>query len=279
MSVSPGSQRVGFVEVGPRDGFQNWPDPVPTPVKLALIDGALAAGVPRVEVTSLVSPKWVPQLADAETVLSQLSARGRDTMARVRVLVPNLKGLERALAFVEAGLGNVLVNVGVTDGFNQHNLNRSVAETLAEIKAVVDTAAPAGVRVDASISVAWGCPYDGPVAPQQTIEVAARVADLGVSELSFGDTIGVAAPAGVKALSELALERLRPTRPGMCAPRTCSRWSRTWAFAPTSMSASWLRPPSISRPPWARSCRASSIEPVRRPGWPRRPPPGRLRDE
>jgi hydroxymethylglutaryl-CoA lyase len=205
--ISPGSEHVAFVEVGPRDGFQNWPDPVPTSVKLALIDDAIAAGVPRVEVTSLVSPKWVPQLADAEQVLTELSARGRDTMARVRVLVPNLKGLERALAFVEAGLGNVLVNVGVTDGFNQHNLNRSVAETLAEIKAVVDAAAPAGVRVDASISVAWGCPYDGPVAPEQATEVAARVADLGVSELSFGDTIGVAAPAGVRALSELALER------------------------------------------------------------------------
>lgn len=198
---------MGFTEVGPRDGFQNWHSPVPTPVKLALIDDALAAGVPRVEVTSMVSPKWVPQLADAEAVLTELSSRGRETMARLRVLVPNLKGLERALAFGADGLDNVLVNVGVTDGFNQHNLNRTVAETIADIRAVVEAARPAGVRVDASISVAWGCPYDGPVTPQQSIEVAARVAELGVAELSFGDTIGVAAPAGVTALSGLALER------------------------------------------------------------------------
>ncbi len=207
MSISPGGKRVGFTEVGPRDGFQNWHEPVPTRVKLALIDDALAAGVPRVEVTSMVSPRWVPQLADAEAVLTELSARGRGTMARLRVLVPNLKGLERALAFGADGLRNVLVNVGVTDGFNQHNLNRTVAETIADIGAVVDAAAPAGLRVDASISVAWGCPYDGPVSPEQAIEVAARVVELGVAELSFGDTIGVAAPAGVAALSELALER------------------------------------------------------------------------
>ena len=207
MSVDPNGTRVSFTEVGPRDGFQNWPAPVPTPVKLALIDGALAAGVPRVEVTSMVSPKWVPQLADAEEVLRDLSNRGRSTMARLRVLVPNLKGLERAATFAGDGLANVLVNVGVTDGFNRHNLNRSVAETLDDIKAVVAAAHPAGMRVDASISVAWGCPYDGPVSPQQAIEVASRVAELGVAELSFGDTIGVAAPAGVRALSEMALAR------------------------------------------------------------------------
>ena len=206
MSTLAGDQ-VAFVEVGPRDGFQNWPAPVPTPVKMALIDDALAAGVPRVEVTSMVSPKWVPQLADAEEVLRQLAGRGADTMKRLRVLVPNLRGFERAAAFFDGGLANVLVNVGVTDGFNQHNLNRTVAETIEDIRQVVAAAEPAGVRVDASISVAWGCPYDGPVSPERAVEVAAAVADLGVAELSFGDTIGVAAPAGVLALSRLALER------------------------------------------------------------------------
>jgi hydroxymethylglutaryl-CoA lyase len=200
--------RVWFTEVGPRDGFQNWPRPVPTPVKLELIHAALDAGVPRVEVTSMVSPKWVPQLADAETVLETLRDGGADVLKRVRVLVPNLKGMERASRFYDDGLANVLVNVGVTDGFNQHNLNRSVEETLVDIGEVVAAAAPGKVRVDASVSVAWGCPYDGPVPPERAIALARRLAEMGVAELSFGDTIGVAGPAEVGRLSEMALEAL-----------------------------------------------------------------------
>ena len=206
MTESRAATKVWFTEVGPRDGFQNWPRPVPTPVKLELIDAALDAGVPRVEVTSMVSPRWVPQLADAESVLESLRDAGGDVLKRVRVLVPNLKGMERASRFFDDGLANVLVNVGVTDGFNRHNLNRSVEETLIDIGEVVAAAAPSKVRVDASVSVAWGCPYDGPVAPDRVIAVAQRLAEMGVAELSFGDTIGVAGPAEVGRLSELALE-------------------------------------------------------------------------
>ncbi len=154
----------------------------------------------------MVSPKWVPQLADAETVLEALRDGGGDVLERVRVLVPNLKGMERASRFFDDGLANVLVNVGVTDGFNRHNLNRSVEETLQDIGKVVAAAAPKKVRVDASVSVAWGCPYDGPVAPERAVAVAQRLADIGVAELSFGDTIGVAAPAEVRRLSEMALQ-------------------------------------------------------------------------
>jgi hydroxymethylglutaryl-CoA lyase len=200
--------KVWFTEVGPRDGFQNWPRPVSTPVKLELIHAALDAGVPRVEVTSMVSPKWVPQLADAETVLETLRDEGGDVLQRVRVLVPNLKGMERASRFFDDGLANVLVNVGVTEGFNRHNLNRSVEETLQDVGEVVAAAAPKKVRVDASVSVAWGCPYDGPVAPERAVAVAQRLAEIGVAELSFGDTIGVAAPAEVRRLSEMALQVL-----------------------------------------------------------------------
>jgi hydroxymethylglutaryl-CoA lyase len=154
----------------------------------------------------MVSPQWVPQLADAEMVLETLRDDGGDVLKRVRVLVPNLKGMERASRFFDDGLANVLVNVGVTDGFNRHNLNRSVEETLQEIGDVVAAAAPSKVRVDASVSVAWGCPYDGPVAPERAIAVARRLAEMGVAELSFGDTIGVAGPAEVRRLSEMALE-------------------------------------------------------------------------
>ncbi|MGI8608494.1 MAG: hydroxymethylglutaryl-CoA lyase [Candidatus Dormibacteria bacterium] len=193
---------IRFTEVGPRDGLQNWPQPVGTETKLRLIRAALAAGVQRVEATSMVSPKWVPQMADAEQVLAALSP---GEMERVRVLVPNLRGLERAVA---AGASNVIVNVGVTDGFNKKNLNRTVAETLKDIGQVIEAADDADVQVDASVSVAWGCPYDGPVSADQTIEVAMRLVEMGVSEISFGDTIGVAMPGGVGTLATYAIDRL-----------------------------------------------------------------------
>jgi hydroxymethylglutaryl-CoA lyase len=194
--------RIRFTEVGPRDGFQNWPDPVATETKVGLVRAALAAGAERVEAASMVSPRWVPQMADGEQVLAALS---EEEMDRVRVLVPNLKGLERAMA---AGARNVLVNVAVTDGFNRKNLNRSVAETLVDIQRVIEVAAEEDLRVDASVSVAWGCPFDGPVSVDQSIEVAMRLVEMGAAEVSFGDTIGVATPTGVGTLATLALERL-----------------------------------------------------------------------
>src|SRR5207245_10016739 len=159
--------------------------------------------------TAMVSPKWVPRMADAEDVLETLRAElsDGDMGSRVRVLVPNLKGLERAAGYFPHGVGNLLVNVGVTDGFNRHNLNRSVDETLEEIGLVVQAARPRGIRVDASISVAWGCPYDGPVAPERVMAVAERLFEAGVAELSFGDTIGVATPTGVRAVAAEALRR------------------------------------------------------------------------
>lgn len=193
---------VRFTEVGPRDGFQNWPQPVATETKVRLVRAALAAGIQRVEATSMVSPKWVPQMADGERVLASLSI---DELERVRVLVPNLKGLERA---VGAGARNVIVNVGVTDGFNRKNLNRTVAETLEDISEVIDAAADDDVRVDASVSVAWGCPFDGPVSADQTIDIAIRLVEMGVNEVSFGDTIGVAMPGSVGTLATYALDRL-----------------------------------------------------------------------
>ena len=200
--------RVGFVEVGPRDGFQNWPQPVSTDVKLRLIRAALEAGVPRVEVTSMVSPKWVPQMADADQVLrgltTDLVAEMPADRTRIRVLVPNLRGYRDA---AERNVRNVLVNVGVTDGFNRHNLNRSVDETLGDIRQVTLDALDRDIRVDASVSVAWGCPFDGPVSAAAALAVAERLVEIGVAELSFGDTIGVATPPGVEALASGAMAR------------------------------------------------------------------------
>jgi hydroxymethylglutaryl-CoA lyase len=200
--------RVTFIEVGPRDGFQNWPAEVPTEVKLKLIRAAIDAGVPRVEATSMVSPKWVPQLADSAQVMAGLTQNLIDELPadlyRIRVLVPNLHGYQDALA---AGARNVLVNVGATEGFNRHNLNRSVAETVEDIRKISVDAMDRGVRVDASVSVAWGCPYDGHVGAEQALDLAQHLVELGVAELSFGDTIGVATPTGVRRLASMALER------------------------------------------------------------------------
>jgi hydroxymethylglutaryl-CoA lyase len=156
MSESP---TVDWVEVGPRDGLQSWSRTLPTSTKVGLVANLLDCGFRRVEATSMVHPKWVPQLADAEAVLEAL----QDRIDRLRVLVPNRRGLDRARS---AGVRNVAVTVAATDGYNQHNLNRSVKETLQEIQEIAGEARRDRVVVDASVSVAFGCPYEGTVTPE-----------------------------------------------------------------------------------------------------------------
>jgi hydroxymethylglutaryl-CoA lyase len=199
-------EAIRFVEVAPRDGFQNWPDPVSTEIKERLVRDLIAAGVESVEATSFVSPTWVPQMADAEELMHRL---GPGLHPRLRVLVPNRRGFERALA---AGATVVVVNAAATDGFNRRNLNRSVAETLDEVAAVCKAAAAAGVEVVGSVSVAWGCPYDGPVTKQQALEVSRRLLAAGCARLSIADTIGVAHPAAVSELCHDALEEFGTDR-------------------------------------------------------------------
>ncbi|HVC21957.1 MAG TPA: hydroxymethylglutaryl-CoA lyase [Candidatus Dormibacteraeota bacterium] len=200
------SERISFTEVGPRDGLQNLPEELTTERKLELIGRALDAGVDLVEATSFVSPKWVPKLADAEAVMTGLATqRGPDVMNRVRVLVPNRKGLERAL---DVGAKRVIVNVGVTDSFNQRNLNRSVEETLKDIGVVAQLARTAGCLWDASLSVAFGCPFEGRVAPEPVCELAGEMIALGASEISLADTIGVADPSQITAMVELLAARV-----------------------------------------------------------------------
>ncbi|HVB14626.1 MAG TPA: hydroxymethylglutaryl-CoA lyase [Candidatus Dormibacteraeota bacterium] len=207
--VAAPTERIFFTEVGPRDGLQNLPEELPPPLKLELIRGALDSGVDQVEATAFVSPKWVPKLADAEIVMSQLvEERGAGALDRVRVLVPNRRGLERAM---HAGARRVIVNLGATDGFNQHNLNRSVKETVTEIEEVARQAARAGCQWDASLSVAFGCPYEGQVQPRRVVELAVQMADLGASEISLADTIGVADPGAVAQLVRLVADRVPVT--------------------------------------------------------------------
>jgi hydroxymethylglutaryl-CoA lyase len=191
---------VTWTDVAPRDGLQNIAGTVATEVKLRLIEGLLAAGVPRVEATSFVSPRWVPQLADAADLLR---AVGPGALPRLRVLIPNRRGLELAL---EHGVTNVLYTIGATDTFNRRNVNRSVADSLDDLADVVGDAGSAGCRVDVAVSVAFGCPFEGAVAPQTLVDHSAELVQRGATEVGIADTIGVAHPAAVRELCARAAE-------------------------------------------------------------------------
>jgi hydroxymethylglutaryl-CoA lyase len=206
MSGTP-TIEIEWIEVGPRDGLQSWPATLPTPAKVGLITNLLECGFHRVEATSMVHPKWVPQLADAEAVLTALL----DRLDRLRVLVPNQRGFDRAM---QAGVRNVAVTVAATDSYNRHNLNRSVDETLKEIAGLASAAQRDKVVVDASISVAFGCPYDGAVSPERVAEVASRLEAGGIAEITLADTIGVANPAQVESLFQVVREQLPAVRWG-----------------------------------------------------------------
>jgi hydroxymethylglutaryl-CoA lyase len=186
--------RVRIYEVGARDGLQNEKTAVPTPVKAAFIHRLAAAGLGTVEATSFVHPKWVPQLADAEALFPQLADLGG---VRLPVLVPNEKGLDRALAL---GARDVAVFASATESFAKANLNRTVDEALAMFAPVVTRAKAEGAQVRGYLSMCFGDPWEGPVPAAQVVEVCRRLLDMGCDELSLGDTIGVATPGQVTAL-------------------------------------------------------------------------------
>ena len=181
-------QRVTVVEVVPRDGLQNEQGVIPTEAKIAFINMLGEAGFPVVEATSFVSPKAIPQLADASEVMAGISRRPG---TRYSVLVPNEKGMRRALA---AQVDEVAVFTGASETFVQHNIRTSIAGSIANFRPVVEMARQAGIRVRGYISTAFGCPYEGAVAPAAVANVARELVTLGVDELSIGDTIGVATP-------------------------------------------------------------------------------------
>src|SRR2546428_1467522 len=179
---------VRVVEVGPRDGLQNEKAQVPTEQKIQFITMLADAGLPVVEATSFVSPRAIPQLSDASEVMAGLTQL---PTTQYPVLVPNLKGMERALA---AGVRSVAVFTAATESFTRHNINATIAESLANFRPVVALAQQEGVAVRGYISTVFGCPYEGAVAPQQVLTVAQALLEMGISELSLGDTIGVATP-------------------------------------------------------------------------------------
>jgi hydroxymethylglutaryl-CoA lyase len=220
MSELPPSVRIR--EVGPRDGFQNEPEVIPTELKVELIDALARTGLRRLEVTSLVRPEVVPQLADAAEVLARIDVPAG---VSVSVLVPNDRGLERALVLrEEIALGDagrhsapapgtrpafdaVNVFLSASETHNRKNVNRSVAESLAGVSRVLARAREAGLRCEGVISTSFGCPYEGLVPPRRVLDIAAALCDAGAQEIAFGDTTGMANPRQVGEFFAIARER------------------------------------------------------------------------
>ncbi len=198
----PSSVRIR--EVGPRDGFQNEPETISTEQKLGLIDELGLTGLKRIELTSFVRPGLIPQLADAEEVLSSYN---KVDGVSYSVLIPNERGLKRALKYREK-FDEINVFLSASESHNKRNVNRSIRESLRELKKVVTTAGREGLRCEGVISVAFGCPYEGEVKTKQVLEVADRLADIGCGEIAFGDTFGMANPAQVRNFFLLAREHL-----------------------------------------------------------------------
>ena len=194
--------RVRLVEVGPRDGLQNEQATVATSVKIALIDRLTDAGFAAIEATAFVSPKWVPQMADAAEVMAGIR---RGEGVRYPVLVPNMKGFEAALA---AKADEVAVFVAASETFSRKNINCSIAESLERAQPVHVAAAAHGIRVRGYISCVLGCPYEGEVDPVKVTEVAAALHRMGSYEVSLGDTIGVGTAGKTKALLATVAQRV-----------------------------------------------------------------------
>ena len=195
-------RKVTVVEVGPRDGLQNESAVVSTGDKIAFVDRLSAANLPVIEVSAFVSPKWVPQMADAADVFAGIARR---TGVRYTALVPNLAGLDRALA---AGVREIAIFAAASETFSRMNVNQSVADSLATYRQVCDRALAAGVRVRGYLSTAFGCPYEGEVSPATVASVAARLIELGVFEVAISDTIGIAHPGQVPLVLDAVLNRI-----------------------------------------------------------------------
>jgi len=194
--------RVTIYEVGPRDGLQNEARLVPTADKVALIDQLSKTGLPAIEISSFVSPKWIPQLADAAEVSRKVT---RQPGVRYSALVPNRKGLETALG---AGMKEIAVFLSASETHNKRNVNKTIAETLDEFREVVEPALAAGAKVRAYVSTVFGCPYEGDVDPVRVRDLSLTLRDMGVYQISLGDTIGVANPWQVQQVLELVLADL-----------------------------------------------------------------------
>jgi hydroxymethylglutaryl-CoA lyase len=204
MSTLPAS--VTIVEVGPRDGLQNEPAQISTDDKVAYVDRLSAAGLKQIEVSAFVSPKWIPQLADATDVFSRIT---RKPGTRYSALVPNMAGLERAIA---AGVTDVAIFAAASETFSRKNTNRGIDESFATYREVTDAAIAAGLRVRGYLSTAFACPFEGVTPVDRVVELSSRMLDLGVYEVAISDTIGTAHPGQVQLLLSQLLLPLPSTR-------------------------------------------------------------------
>jgi hydroxymethylglutaryl-CoA lyase len=200
----PGSARVR--EVGPRDGFQNEPEIIATDDKVRLIDLLARTGVTRLEVTSFVRPDVIPQLADAPEVLRRIDVPAD---VDVTVLIPNERGLDNALGLREH-FSEINCFLSASESHNRHNVNRSVAESVAGLERVIGRGRAEGLRAEAVIATSFGCPYEGEVPSERVLDIARRLIDAGAEEIGFGDTTGMANPLQVRRFFTQARETLGP---------------------------------------------------------------------
>jgi len=205
----PLPEHVTIVDVGPRDGLQAEPELVATDTKIELINRLSEAGVPAVEAGAFVSPKWVPQMADTAEVLGGMKYRPG---TRYPVLVPNEKGLERAIA---CGVEEIAIFGAASQTFSQKNINCSIEESLERFRPVAETALSAGIRVRGYISCVLGCPYEGEVALESVVDVARALDEMGCYEISLGDTIGVGTPIRARAMVDAVLSVVSADRLGL----------------------------------------------------------------
>ena len=193
-------QRVKLIDVGPRDGLQNEKSPVPAEVKIGLVHRLQEAGLQEIEVTSFVSPKWVPQMADNVEVMAGIE---RKAGVRYSVLTPNLQGYEAA---VKTRPDEIVVFGSASEAFSQKNINCSIAESIERFAPVVEAALAAGIAVRGAMSCTVGCPYEGDIAPQQVAYLAGLMKGIGVQRVDVADTIGVGTPRKVQAAIEATLK-------------------------------------------------------------------------
>jgi len=193
---------VLIYEVGPRDGLQNEKSIIPTDAKIALIDVLSGAGFKKIEATSFVSPKWVPQLADAAEVMAGITRNPAVTYA---ALTPNIKGVERA---VVAGVTEVAVFAAASEGFSQKNINCSIAQSIERFKPLLQSATASNIAVRGYVSCVVECPYDGAVKPESVKDVTQQLIDLGCYEVSLGDTIGAGTPSSIKKMLDRVLKSI-----------------------------------------------------------------------
>jgi hydroxymethylglutaryl-CoA lyase len=218
-------RRVRIVEVGPRDGLQNEAKPVSAAVKIELVHRLAGAGLPAIEAAAFVSPKWVPQMADAAEVMAGIR---RAPGVAYPVLVPNLQGLEAAIA---AGAREIAVFGAASETFSRKNINCSIAESLERFRPVAKAARARGLRVRGYISCAAGCPYEGEVKPSAVAGVATALYDMGCYEISLGDTIGVGTPGKIKAMIGAVAKKIP-------VGRLAGHYHDTWGQALANIYAS-----------------------------------------